>query len=196
MKNNLILAIAISATLAGCADLKEFEGGSALGGLVTITKSGPGQQQPSTTSASGSPILSATPQREAQPGTKACGERREDVIDLAVDVDTAYVRLKRHFRYPTLEERKRNSWGFIDEGFRHETSPGARYWMKNGVKVVMDGKLFKGWLSTEIERNGPTSTVYLRYCIGGIEGFNGVPADFPQKLIAQVRAAAERKRSQ
>ncbi len=139
-----------------------------------------------------SPTLAAARQREAQAGTSACAARHEDTVLLDIDVDTAYVRLKRHFRYKTLEERKRSSGGWVDQGFRHETTPGARYWMKDGVSLEVDGRTLRGWLSMEIERDGQGSIAYLRYCVGGIQGFDAGP-DFPGKLTSLVKRVAERR---
>jgi len=127
-----------------------------------------------------------------------CGERRETVVRLSsTDVDTAFVRLKRHFRYRTLEERieaspwKKRAW--IDEGFRYEATPGARYWMKDSVDIKIGSETQRGWLSTEVERNGAGAIVRLGFCVGGSDGFVGGPG-FTDMLSSRVRDVAEGRR--
>ncbi len=198
------VALACAAWLSGCAELREFDRAATktLKGAIEAVNASPSpvkirrRDEVAATRCPGcGPVLTAVPHREAAEGTSVCGKRQEDVIRANVDVDTAYVRLKRHFGYPTLEERKRRSYGgWIDEGFRHETTPGARYWMKDEVRTVVGGKPVVGWLSTEIEKDGDGSLIRLRYCVGGSEGFQAGP-DFPKLFASQVREVAEgRKR--
>ena len=119
-----------------------------------------------------------------------CMQPINEAITVATDVDTAYVRLKRTLGYRTDTERG------VDQGFestfagvRHETLPGVRYRMANFVRVSDRGVSRRGWLVTDIERNGQGAVIRLRYCIGGGVGFEADPG-FQRRLRAQVAAAA------
>ena len=119
-----------------------------------------------------------------------CEQPINQAITVATDVDTTYARLKRYFGYRTEAERG------VDQGFestiagvRHETLPGVRYSMANFVRVSDRGVSRRGWLITDIERNGRGAVVRLRYCIGGGVGFDADPG-FQNRLRAQVASAA------
>jgi hypothetical protein len=119
-----------------------------------------------------------------------CEQPINEAITVATDVDTAYARLKRTLGYRTEAERG------VDKGFeatyagvRHEALPGARYSMANYVRVSDRGASRRGWLVTDIERNGRGAVIRLRYCIGGGVGFDPDPG-FQDRLRAQVAGAA------
>ena len=119
-----------------------------------------------------------------------CAQPINEAITVATDVDTAYARLKRYLGYRTDAERG------VDQGFestyagvRHETLPGVRYSMANFVRVSDRGVSRRGWLVTDIERNGRGAVVRLRYCVGGGVGFDADPG-FQDRLRAQVAGAA------
>jgi hypothetical protein len=119
-----------------------------------------------------------------------CTQPINETITVATDVDTAYARLTRYLGYRTDAERG------VDKGFestyagvRHETLPGVRYSMANFVRVSDRGVSRRGWLVTDIERNGRGAVIRLRYCIGGGVGFDADPG-FQDRLRAQVAGAA------
>ena len=119
-----------------------------------------------------------------------CNQPINETITAATDVDTAYARLKRYLGYQTDAERG------VDKGYtstvagvRHQTLPGVRYSMANFVRVSDRGVSRRGWLVTDIERNGGGAVIRLRYCIGGGVGFDADPG-FQNRLRTQVAAAA------
>ncbi len=112
-----------------------------------------------------------------------------------VDVDTAYLRVKRYFDLSTFDERQaRNPFHkprlMKEAGVRHETLPGVRYWMRDEVswRPEWGMKQQEVWMSARVEREGAGSRIELDYCIGGETGFIGGPG-FQAKLKAgAVRA--------
>lgn len=125
----------------------------------------------------------------ANPTTR-CGQGVQEAIAVSVDVDTAYARLKRYLGYRTDVERGADK-GFESTyaGVRHETLPGVRYRMSDYVRVSDRGVSRRGWLITDIERNGQGAVIRLDYCIGGELGFDA-DAGFKDRLSAQVAGAA------
>lgn len=117
-----------------------------------------------------------------------------------VDVDTAYLRVKRYFGFNTPGERQAHppyptQAELTAFGFRHETLPGVRYWMRDDVHVDWRPEWGMAqqevWMSARVEREGAGSRIELDYCIGGETGFIGGPG-FQAKLKAgAVRAVKE-----
>ena len=126
----------------------------------------------------------------ADPKTR-CDLTVKDTIEVSTDVDTAYARLKRLFGYRSDTERGVDQgFGETYAGIRHETQPGIRYSMADWVNVQDGGQLRRGWLTTDVERNGPDAAiVYLDYCVGGYLGFK-TDAGFKQRLRSQVQSMA------
>jgi hypothetical protein len=76
------------------------------------------------------------------------------------DVDTAYAIAMRNFGFRTVEERKQaaraNSYGYIDDGFKHAATPGAYYRMSDWTRVVGYGG--STWTNMELAKIGAAQT--------------------------------------
>lgn len=87
-----------------------------------------------------------------------------------LDVDTAYARAMRRFKFETLEQKKqkmRDGLTMMDSGFKHDARPGAFYNMADLV-YVQDGQggLHSVWMEMELGKDGPARTsVSTRYCV-------------------------------
>jgi hypothetical protein len=72
----------------------------------------------------------------------------------ALDVDTAYARAMRAFGFRTVEERKQaakmQSYGYIDQGFKHAAQPGAFYRMSDYAQVQLPERRQSSWMNMEI----------------------------------------------
>lgn len=87
-----------------------------------------------------------------------------------LDVDTAYARARRTFKFRTLEERKRETEDgltAIDTNFRHSAHAGSYYEMRDHAVVVDEnGTPHRVWSSLELSKEGPLKTrVDGSYCI-------------------------------
>lgn len=111
---------------------------------------------------------SSTPKASAQIAPEAVCRRTQIVS--STDVDTAYAKAMRIFKFRTLQHRKHDaqlSLGFIDEGFRHDVSPGAYYHLSDLVRVIGPGGApYSTWMSMELSREGVSKTlVASEYCV-------------------------------
>lgn len=103
-----------------------------------------------------------------------------------VDVDTAYLRLKRYFGFTNIGQQ-----AYPHPNFRHEALPGVSYWMRDGIqddwRPEWGMEQQEVWMSARVEREGAGSRIELDYCIGGETGFIGGPG-----FQAKMKAWAER----
>ena len=109
-----------------------------------------------------------------------CGEKTSFTEDISIDVDLAYIRYKRIFGYKTRDEKVRakgvdpktapDIYFMMDQGFLHVQEPTLHFHMKD--TVYLNSVKSKGWLNLELEKsNNQTTRVYVKYCLGGSEGF-------------------------
>ena len=102
-----------------------------------------------------------------------------------VDIDTAYVRLKRYFNYKTLEEFTPYDRKWIRYmGFRHEAMPGVRYDMAWTVRWPS----FPGtyvWLGLILERDNSGVLIRWRHC-AGVDGWERLPVTADQRLARDI----------
>ena len=150
-------------------------------------------------SASASPAteeIATTTRRELLPAPISCGEKVQLKAVGKVDVDTAYVRIKRELGYKTKDEilrerginpgsdlARRNQW--FDSGYRHEVQPGVRYLLSERVGPKASSRQERAWLTLEIEKAGSGSYVYGEYCNGGTDGFSE-GGTFPSRLKSEL----------
>ena len=115
-----------------------------------------------------------------------CTTVRENLYT-SVGVDTAYVRLKRHFSFLTLAEKEKSvpypEW-ISSTGFKHEALPGVRYSMTDEIPY----KNHYVWLSMVIEREGSKTFVGWDYC-SKTEGWEkqGDPEKVRKSLAAEIK---------
>lgn len=100
------------------------------------------------------------------------------------DVDTAYAKAMSTFHFRTWEQRKKDSdrsLGFVDEGFKHDATPGAFYHMADYASAVgQNGKTYYTWMDMQLAREGRNKTaVTTRYCVPG----NAPYANDPQLYV-------------
>ena len=120
---------------------------------------------------------------ELPPAPTPCDQRVKFDVAGPLDVDTAYVRIKREFGYKTRDETllergispgssvaSRNQW--FDSGYRHEQQPGVRYLLSERVSQTVEGRAERGWLTLEISKEGKGSHIDGEYCNGGTDGFS------------------------
>ena len=101
---------------------------------------------------------------------KNCGEKVSFTKDIPADVDLAYVRYKRVFGFKTKDEKTRAGNMWMDQGFLHVQEPTLHFHMQD--TVYLNSVKSKGWLNLELEKsNNQTTRVYVKYCLGGYEGF-------------------------
>ena len=153
------------------------------GGILGYELSGNGKKSTSTDNAQAEPDSTPEkiPVKSASQTNKFCGKRVNVSKSYNIDVDVAYLRLKRAFDYKTLEERQalsgvtKNSpfYGLVDRGYRHTVQSGVYYQMKDSVHLGTNK--YQGWLNTEIEKLAVNrSKVNMSFCEGGTEGFDPV----------------------
>jgi len=118
-------------------------------------------------------------QRESQekPNTKRPDNNvyREGraAFKIPVDVDSAYVKIKREFHFYTRQERIRATPGIGDQGswldntdeFRYEALPGVRYHMKERTSHTYRGQDRKHNIEVFIEKDGSGSNVVFKFWV-------------------------------
>lgn len=113
-----------------------------------------------------------------------CGQQVKFDLLGAIDVDTAYSRLKREFGYRTRDEVLRargvnpgadlaRTRVLLDTGYQHDAQPGVRYVLSESVTPAFSGNSQRNWLTLELDKNGSGSRVFVSYCDEGTEGFAG-----------------------
>lgn len=127
---------------------------------------------------------------------RQCRRTSESLRLPRVDVDTAYVRLKRYFGFHTpAEAQKVYPWPdwLPYSNYRHETLPGVRYAMSEAVvwPSAVYGRA-KVWLTLDIERGGQGSLIRWSWC-QGTDGWEklGAPAQVQRHLARDIGRVAK-----
>ena len=120
-----------------------------------------------------------TPASTTLPGahTKAAAPSTQDVCKdvnfvSSLDVDTAYGRVMRTFRFKTWEDEKKlqaSGTHWTSDGFRHNARPGAFYEMADLVGFN-DGQGSRRvvWMEIQLSREGSAQThTAAKYCVNG-----------------------------
>ena len=111
-------------------------------------------------------------------------------LDTAMDVQTAYVRIKREFGFSTDKERLANTPGVYGDigtlysvGFAYASEPGAYYLMRDNTAST------QRIVQVEISKSGEGALVEYAFATAGLE--NAPEYDF--EIQKRIRSALESK---
>lgn len=111
-------------------------------------------------------------------------------VTTSLDVDTAYVRIRRHFGFQTFEEYTRGLLvpGFAnhDRGYHHRITPGVQYSLRQpGVENVAG---YPDPLQIEIDREGQGARLYVQFYAHNAPGG---PQAFERHLRSELTRALQ-----
>ncbi|MEM8948414.1 MAG: hypothetical protein AAGA21_19195 [Pseudomonadota bacterium] len=117
---------------------------------------------------------------ESKRGNKGGQTYQVGTADLQtdVDVDTAYLKIKREFGFLTYEERLAKSpnlqrgWLEKDTSFKHTTIAGVSYQMKNRVPHAFGGEKRSHNFEANVEKDGEGSIVMMKFWIPSQDGLD------------------------
>ncbi|EHL2416540.1 TPA: hypothetical protein PPH20_004959 [Escherichia coli] len=111
---------------------------------------------------------------------RAKREKRDHVIEVPVDVDTAAGRLKRYYKFYSNEEVD----AIRNNGHMWDAMPGSYYKMGSD----WDGGEFDDHLTLELEKNGKGSRIYITYASPAP---GHLKDKFIEPLVKRVKDVAE-----
>ncbi|OOG28817.1 hypothetical protein B1C78_00285 [Thioalkalivibrio denitrificans] len=111
-------------------------------------------------------------------------------VTTSLDVDTAYVRIRRHFGFQTFEERTRGllvpSLTTHDRGYHHRITPGVQYSLRQpGVENVAG---YQDPLQIDIDREGQGTRLYVQFYAHNAPGG---PQAFERHLRSELTRALQ-----
>lgn len=194
MTKNLLPITLLSLALCSCASLEEQNKAFAdyVNTVLPPLKPSPQSTQVAQASQSGQADLK-----------EIC---KKGVVVGPSDVDTAYVRVMKLFRFRTDAQVRRNGVLYASDGFRHNATPGVLYdlWDEVGVDYT-DGTRRGVVVGVRLGKEGAGSEVAYNYCALEREGpafFSFMDTQFqnvagvvsPTKSGAATKAAAKAKK--
>jgi len=126
---------------------------------------------------------------------RSCRRNAQSLRLPGADPDTTYVRIKRYFGFNSPREAEK-AYPWPDwlpyTNYRHETLPGVRYSMSEGVTwpSAAYGR-HKVWLTVDIERESQGSLIRWSWC-EGTDGWEklGEPAEVQRNLARDIERVA------
>ena len=135
----------------------------------------------------------AVPAAHAQdPTTKPAASEKWRIaptIETNIDVDTAYVRIKREFGFNTLEERLattpsvRYAQTLYNDGFMYSAEPSVRYLMRDRTGEQKTGRV----IQVEISKNGSGAVVEFAFATAGLDSVS----DYEMQMRARISGAIQ-----
>lgn len=135
----------------------------------------------------------AVPAAHAQdPTTKPAASEKWRIaptIETNIDVDTAYVRIKREFGFNTLEERLATTpgvYGSAQElyrnGFMFSAEPGARYLMRDRTGPQKMGRI----VQIEVRKEGAGSLVEFAFATAGLASVSVYEKELRARIVGAL----------
>ena len=195
-----------SLLLASCSNIKD---GEYLGGFVHVSGFGNGKEQ-KTEDQSESPSDSTEVNQEPQEpdySAKAraqgvcwvgCPSKEPSPMDAlefrvsGVDVDTAYVRIKREFNFKTRSERLEanpNLDGWLEHtlDFRYQATPGVNYLMRGYKEHVYLQEESPNTLQVEIYKDGVSAVlIKASFYSGNTSDVDGYKASLKNRILSSI----------
>ncbi|MCG8537317.1 MAG: hypothetical protein MI808_19690 [Pseudomonadales bacterium] len=211
MKKGAIISSVLALALSGCANIQD---GEYLGGFVRVKGFDSNKQgQPAASSSHESEQVAVSrddskPQQERDLSAKAnaqgvcwIGCKSNDPSPMesiefslsAIDVDTAYTRIKREFNFKTRAERIEadpNVEGWLDGtlDFRYQATPGVNYTMRGYREHKFNTEETPNTIQVEIFKDG-ADQVFIKasFYSGNTKDLEGYKSSLRQRIIKAAK---------